>query len=181
MDAILKVLGLDVTSLMEMPEQTSSPKENSAMQESVPLVEHGAAMKPKLVKNEILGELKFATVLLRRLKADFPETRSSWIRFISIRADATLSEPMHPRVSNGSVLLIDRHHYSLAGHQKHEPNLYLIRKEQALMIRWPEMQGDNLCLRPDSSEYPLDFICIDRKHPLTSCIVGRVVHISTEY
>lgn len=179
-DAILNVLGLDVTSLVAMSGQTPSAKSCSTTIESVPLIEHKAAMNPAIGKNEILAEIGFAKVLLRRLKADPPEKRTDWVRFIAIRVDTALAAPMHPRLSSDSVLLLDRHHCSLAGYQKGEPNLYMIRKEQSLMVRWIEMQGSNLCLRPDSSECPLDFICINKKNPLTSCIVGRVVHIATE-
>ncbi len=147
----------------------------------IALIEHAAAMNTKFAKGEILGELKYTTVLLRRLKADAPEKRSAWVRFLVVRADATMAAPMSPRVSNGSVLLVDRHSCSLAGHEKTGQNLYLIRKEQMLILRWAEMQDDILCLRPDSSDYPLDFVRIDRKNPLTSCLVGRVVHIATEF
>jgi transcriptional regulator with XRE-family HTH domain len=180
MDAILKVLGLDVTSLLAMPGQTPSPKDCSTTLESVPLIQLRAAMNPTFAKDDLRGELGFTKSLLRRLNADSIEVRKPWVRFIAIRADGALAAPMHPRLSNGSVVLVDRHYCSLAEYQKNEPNLYLIRKEQTLMVRWIEMQGGNLCLRPDSSEYPLDFICIDRKNPLTSCIVGRVAHIATE-
>ena len=83
-------------------------------------------------------------------------------------------------VENGSVLLIDRHYCSLDGHRKDEPNLYLIRKEEVRMVRWVEMQGNQLCLRPERNDYPLDFIHIDKKNPIESCIVGRVAHIATE-
>jgi transcriptional regulator with XRE-family HTH domain len=180
MDAILKVLGLDVQRLIAMSEQTTPfPKECSATLESVPIIQHRAAMNPAFAKDAILGEQGFTKILLRRLKAVPPEKRTAWVRFIAIRADAALAAPMHPRLSNGSVLLVDRHYCSLDGYQKDEPNLYLIRKGEALMVRWIEMQGTNLSLRPDSSEHPLDFISIDRKIPLTSCIVGRVVHIGT--
>jgi hypothetical protein len=137
-------------------------------------------MNPTFVKDEIFGELGFTKALLRRLKADTPEKRTAWVRFIAIRADAALSAPMSPRLLNDSVFLVDRHYCSLFGYQKDEPNLYLIRKEQKLMVRWIEMQGSNLSLRPDCGKHPLDFICIDRKTSLTSCIVGPVVHIGTE-
>ena len=180
MDAILKVLGLDVTSLIAMSGRTPSATDCSPTLESVPLVEHKAAMNPTLGRNEILSELWFTKLLLRRLEAEPPEKRTDWVRFIAIKADAVVAAPMHPRLSNGSVVLVDRFYCLPSGHQQAEPNLYLIRKEQALMVRWIEMQGSNLSLRPDRSEYPLDFICIDRKHPLTSCIVGRVAHIGTE-
>jgi hypothetical protein len=181
MDAILKVLGLDVTNLIEMSGQTPSAKDSSPTLESVPLVEHGASMKPTFGKNEILAESQFPKVLLHRLKAEHPEKRTAWVRFIAIRANAALAAPMYPRLSNGSVLLLDRHYCSFAACREDETNPYLVCKKQTLMVRWVEMQGSNLSLRPDRSEYPLDFIRIDRKHPLTSCIVGRVVYIGTEF
>lgn len=180
MDAILKVLGLGVTSLLAMSGQTPSPNDCLTMLDGVPLVEHKASMNPAIGRNQILAELGFTKVLLRLLRADAPEKRTAWVRFIAIRADRAMAAPMHPRLLNGSVLLVDRHYCSLTAYHKDEPNLYLIRKEQTLLIRWIETQGRNLCLRPDSSEYPLDFIYIDRKNPLASCIVGRVVHIGTE-
>jgi transcriptional regulator with XRE-family HTH domain len=180
MDAILKVLGLDVADLLSMSRQTPSMKQCSPTLESVPLVALKAAMNRTFGKSDILEQLEFTKILLRRSKVDTPEKRTAWVRFIAIRADAALAAPMHPRLANGSVLLVDRHYCSLIAHQKDEPNLYLIRKERTLMVRWIEMHGSNLLLRPDSSAHPLDFICIDRKHPLTSFIAGRVVYIGTE-
>jgi transcriptional regulator with XRE-family HTH domain len=176
MDAILKVLGLDVADLLAMSGKTLSSQDRSATVEYVPLIEHRAAMNPSFGNNDVLSELEFAKVLLRRSKADTPEKRTAWVRFVAIRADAALAAPMYPRLANNSVLLVDRHCCSLPD----QLSLFLIRKEQTYKVRWAEMQGSNLSLRPDSSEYPLDFIPIDRKHPLTSCIVGRVVQITTE-
>ena len=182
MDALLNVLGLDVRRLMAMSEQTTpSPKDSSSTLESVPLIQHGAAMNPTFGKDEILGELGYTKTLVRQLKAEPTDTRKPWVRFIAVRADAALAAPMNPRLSNGSVLLVDRHYCSLAWHPKGGQNLYLIRKEQTLMVRWAAMQGTQLCLRPDRNEYPLAFIYIDRTNPLASCMVGRVVHIATEF
>jgi transcriptional regulator with XRE-family HTH domain len=180
MDAILKALGLDVTSLIVMSGETPAAKDCSPTLESVPLIKHEAAMEPTFRKDEFLAELWFPKVLLHLLNAEPAEKRTDWVRFIALRADAEIAAPMRPRLSNGSVLLLDRHYCSLPEYQEDETYLYLIRKEHTLMVRRIAMQGRHLSLRPDCSEYPLDFICIDRKHPLTSCIVGRVVHIGTE-
>jgi hypothetical protein len=112
--------------------------------------------------------------------AEPPETRKLWVRFIAVKAHKALSTPMSPRVQNGSILLVDRHYCSLGQHRKDEPNLYLIRKDETLMVRWVEMQGTQLYLRPEHNDYPLDFISIDRKNPLESYIVGRVAHVASE-
>ena len=179
MDAVLRVLGLDVTSLITMSGQTQSANDCSPTLESVPLVEYGATMNPTFAKNETLGDSVFPKVLLRRLTAEAPEKRTAWVRFIAIRADAALAEPMYPRFEKGSVLLVDRHNCSVAENRENELNLCLVRKGDTLMVRWADMINNLLCLRPARSKYPLDIVRIDRRHPLTSYIVGRVGHIST--
>jgi plasmid maintenance system antidote protein VapI len=180
MDAVLTLLGLDVERLIGISERTRLPGDSSTTLESVPMIQHRAAMNPTFGENDILGKLGFTKVLLRRLHVEESEARAPWVRFVAVRADTAFAAPMYPRFENGSVLLIDRHYCSLVEHRKDQPNLYLIRKEDALMVRWVEMQGTQLCLRPETSKYPLDFVCINKNHPLTSCIVGRVAHIATE-
>jgi hypothetical protein len=137
-------------------------------------------MNPTFAHDEVQGTIGFTKALLRRLKAEPPDTRKLWVRFISVKADRALSAPMSPRLESGSVLLIDRHYCSLEDHRKNEPNLYLIRKDGVFMVRWVEMQGTQLCLRPERNDFPLDFISIDRKNPIEFSIVGRVAHIATE-
>ncbi len=181
-DAILNALGLDVMSLIAMSEQTTpSPKHCSTTLESVPLIKHRAAMSPTFGKDEILGELGYARLLARRLSVEPTHARTQWIRFIAIRAGAALAAPMYPRFEKGSVLLVDRYRCSLSGHRENGPNLCLVRKGAAVMVRWAEMLDNLLCLRPDRSEYPLDYIPVAKNNPLTSCIVGRVLHIATEF
>jgi transcriptional regulator with XRE-family HTH domain len=180
MDAILNVLGINVERLVAVADQTPVRKEPSSALESVPSIQLQAAMNPIFANEDFQGTIGFTKALLRRLKAEPPDTRKLWVRFIAIKADKALSTPMSPRVENGSVLLIDRHHCSLDEHRKDEPNLYLIRKDDVCMVRWVEMQGSQLCLRPERNDYPLDFITIDRKTPFESCIAGRVAHVATE-
>jgi transcriptional regulator with XRE-family HTH domain len=181
-DAILNALGLDVMSLIAMSEQTTPyPINCPTTLESVPLIQHKAAMSPTFGKDEILGELGYARLLARRLSVEPTPARTPWIRFIAIRADAALAAPMYPRFEKGSVLLVDRYCCSLSGHRENGPNMYLVRKDEAVMVRGAEMMDNLLCLRPDRSEYPLEYIPVARNNPLTSCIVGRVLHIATEF
>jgi transcriptional regulator with XRE-family HTH domain len=180
MDAILNVLGINVERLVAVADQTQVRKKSSSVVESVPLIQLQAAMHPTFSNDEVQGTIGFTKALLRRLKAEPPDTRKLWVRFIAAIADKALSTPMNPRVESGSVLLIDRHYCSLDEHRKNWPNLYLIRKDQTLMVRWVEMLGTQLCLRPERNDCPLDFISIGRKNPIESCIVGRVAHIATE-
>jgi predicted XRE-type DNA-binding protein len=180
MDAILNALGIDVMSLIAMSEHAPGLKNGSNPLETVPMVQPRAAMKPTFSKDDVLGELGFSKALLRRLKPDQADGRAPWIRFIAVRVDTALAAPMFLRFVNGSVLLIDRHYCSLANYHKDEPNLYVIRKGDAIVVRSIETQGNQLCLRPEGSSYPLDFLSIDRKNPLTSFVVGRVAQVTTE-
>jgi plasmid maintenance system antidote protein VapI len=180
MDALLAALGLNVEQLVAVADQTPVRKESSSAVESVPLIRLQVAINPTFASNEVLGTVGFPTALLRRLRAVRPASRKLWVRFIAVKADKALSTPMSPRVESGSVLLIDRHYCPLEEHRRNEPNLYLIRKDEVCMVRRVEMQCTQLCLRPERNDYPLDFIFIDRKNPLDSCVVGRVAHIATE-
>jgi transcriptional regulator with XRE-family HTH domain len=180
MDAILNVLGINVERLVAVADQTLLRNEPSSALENVPIVQLQAAMNPTFANDEVQGKTGFSKALLRRLKVEPPDTRKLWVRFVAVKADKTLSTPMNPRVENGSVLLIDRHYCSLDEHRSDVPSMYLIRKDEVCMVRWVEMQGTQLCLRPERNDYPLDFISIDRKNPLESCILGRVAHVATE-
>jgi transcriptional regulator with XRE-family HTH domain len=179
MDALLNVLGINVEHLVAAGDQTRGQKESTAI-ECVPVIHFQAAMNPTFASDEVLGKTEFAKALLRQVKAEPPDARKLWVRFVAVRADNSLSAPMHPRLAKGSILLIDRHHCSLDEHRKDEPNLYLILREGKLMVRWAEMHASQLCLRPESINYPLHFIAIDRKNPAPSFIVGRLAHIATE-
>jgi transcriptional regulator with XRE-family HTH domain len=180
MDAILNALGINVEQLVAVADKTPDRKETSSAVESVPLIHLQAAMNPSFTSDEVLGKTGFTKALLRRLKAEPPDTRKLWVRFIAVKADKALSAAMNSRVENGSVLLIDRHYCSLDEYRKDRPNLYLIRKDEKYMVRRVEMQGSQLCLRPENPGHPLDFISINRNSPLESCIVGRVAHVATE-
>lgn len=180
MDAILNALGLNVEQLVAMADQTPVRKEPASALESVPLIRPQKAMHPTFSNYEVQGTIAFAMALLRRLKAEPPDTRKLWVRFIAVKADKASSAAMNPRVENGSVLLIDRHYCSLDEHRKDRPSLYLICKEEVCMVRWVEMHGPQLCLRPENGSYPLEFMHIDKKNPLETCIVGRVAHVATE-
>jgi plasmid maintenance system antidote protein VapI len=178
LDALLGALGLNVEQLVT--HQTQVHKESSSSIESVPLIHPQAAVNPTFASDEVLGRVGFAAALLRRLKAEPPETRKLWVRFIAIKADKALSAPMNPRVENGSILLIDRHYCSLVSHGKGNVNLYLVCDGNVLMVRRVEVQGAQLCLRPENASFPLVLISINGRMPLTSCIVGRVAHIASE-
>jgi hypothetical protein len=48
-------------------------------------------------------------------------------RFVLVKADASNSSAMAPRLAPGAVLLLDRHYNSLRPYQQGPPNIYAVR------------------------------------------------------
>jgi len=53
-------------------------------------------MNPTFADDDVVGTTGFTKALLRRLKALSPDTRTLWVRFVAISADAELAAPMLP-------------------------------------------------------------------------------------
>jgi transcriptional regulator with XRE-family HTH domain len=179
MDAILKVLQLEVADLLPSRRFVNPPKETVTF-EDVPLVDLNATMLPSIADDRILGLERFGKARLSRIRHDSPKERKSWLRFVAVRIDSDCSGAFSPSFSRGAVCLIDRHYCSLKPYRKGKPNLYLVRRDDEYVVRRLEMLSTSLCLRPDGCEQPLEFIPITRKQPLESCVAGRVAHIGGE-
>ena len=180
MDSILGALGIDVSSLLNLPVVPQDFRAVSSPVHDVPLIRFSATMTPTFWDDEILGKCPFPTTLLQRLRTDETEQRRAWIRFLAVKADASLAAPMRPWLADGAILLVDRHYCSLNAYRKHRPNMYLIRLGEELSVRWVQLQGRQLCLRPERTDYPLEFVEISKQHSLRACIVGRVAHVGME-
>ena len=184
MNRILKVLGLTVVDLIEPAEinrraTISAPAEGAYI--SVLLVEPQAAIhQPVITRASVLDILKFRQGFLRRLRPDMASARQNWIRFVLVKADAANRLAMHPRMNAGATLLIDRHHNSLRPYRRGAPNIYAVAKDGEMLVRFVELQGSQLLLRPQSQQCPLTVIGISEGRSFADHIVGRVCHVAFE-
>jgi transcriptional regulator with XRE-family HTH domain len=179
MDGILRVLNLEADDLMPSRRIAASGNDVSDFV-AVPLVALDSTMFPTFADGQIFGIEQFNKALLQRLRHDPPKNRKSWLRFVAVRIGADVSAALCPRLGQGSVCLIDRHYCSLTPYRKTQPNLYMVRKEDEYLIRYVEIHGTNLCLRPFRPDQPLEVIPVTPKQPLDSCVVGRVAHLAGE-
>jgi len=184
MNQILHVLGLSVIDLIEPAEinrrATVAPPAEGAYS-SVLLVEPQAAIsQPVIARAFVLEVLKFKQSFLRRLRADMASARQDWIRFVLVRADAGNGLAMHPRMNAGATLLIDRHHNSLRPYRRGVPNIYAVAKDGELLVRYVQLQGSHLLLRPHNQQCPLTAIYVGEGRSSADHIVGRVCHASFE-
>ncbi len=128
----------------------------------------------------MLDILKFKQSFLHRLRADMASARQDWIRFVLVKADAANGLAMHPRMNAGATLLIDRHYNSLRPYRRGGPNIYAVAKDGEMLIRYVELQGSQLLLRPHNQQCPLDAIGIGEGRSFADHIVGRICHVAFE-
>lgn len=87
---------------------------------------------------------------------------------------------MYPRLLPGATVLLDRHYNSLKPYRRAESNMYAVRKEGLCAIRYLELAGDNLVLRPNNPAYPVEVLPIKTGTTAADYIVGRICYVGVE-
>lgn len=149
--------------------------------ENVLLVEGAvAAGEPLITSENVRDILKFKKAFLQRLRSDLASPREDWRRFVLVKVDARDGMSMYPRLLPGATVLVDRHYNSLKPYRKGEQNMYAVRKEDGCTVKYLELAGDNLVLRPHNQAYPVDVLEIEEGKSFADYIVGRVCHVAIE-
>jgi phage repressor protein C with HTH and peptisase S24 domain len=184
MDRVLGALRLSVMDLLDPDEvgkrATILPPSDDEF-ENVLLVEGAvAAGEPVIVSESVREILKFKKSFLRRLREEPASPRDEWRRFILVKVDAHDGMSMYPRLLPGSTLLIDRHYNSLKPYRKNEQNMYAVRFQGGCTVKYVELTGNNLVLRPHNQAYPVAVLPIEEGKKFADYIVGRVCHVGIE-
>ncbi len=184
MDRVLAVQQLSVLDLLQ-PEEvnrratTIAPSEGDF--ENVVLVEGVvAAGEPTITSEKVKEILKFKKSFLRRLRPDMASARDEWHRFVLVKVDAHDGMSMHPRLLPGATVLLDRHYNSLRPYRKKERNMYAVRVNGGCTVKYVELAGRNLVLRPHNEHYPVSVVPIEEGSTFADYIVGRVCHVAIE-
>jgi SOS-response transcriptional repressor LexA len=149
--------------------------------EDVLLVEgEVAAGEPLITSENVRDILKFKKSFLHRLRPDCAAAREEWRRFVLVKVDARDGMSMYPRLLPGATVLLDRHYNSLKPYRKNEQNMYAVRKGEGCTVKYVEMAGKNLVLRPHNQAYPVDVLPIEEDKTFADYIVGRVCHVAIE-
>ncbi len=176
MDRLLEVLSLEVRDLM--------PPERQALGdggfEAVPVVTPSVLLQSEFAQNEVQEHLRFKKSFLRRLHAEPASQREHWERFVLLRADRDAGEALRPRLVAGAMMLIDRHYNSLRPYRKREPNLYVVKEGARCLVRYVELHGNQMTLRPENQRCALDYVVLARGRTFADYVVGRVAHVSFE-
>ncbi len=124
--------------------------------------------------------LKFKKSFLRKLKAETVGDRSSWQRFVLIKFDPGEAISMYPRLMPGTTLLIDRHYNSLKAYRKGEFNMYAVLKNDTCTVRYVEVAGSHLILRPHNQSSPIEVVTMEDGKTAADYLVGRICHVTLE-
>jgi transcriptional regulator with XRE-family HTH domain len=147
----------------------------------IPLVSLDIAHYPAIGGSDAGEHLAYRRTLLQHLRAAPAGNRLHWARFLAVRAGADAATAMRPLIRNHSDLLVDRHYNSLDTFRPGHPNLYLVRTGSGRnLVRYLQLQGEQLFLRPLNPAVPLDFLIIESGRRAEDSILGRICHIGGE-
>ncbi|UWZ84712.1 hypothetical protein [Occallatibacter riparius] len=148
----------------------------------VPLVSHSTAMyEPQLRLAAVQKLLPVPAGLLSRAIARATVSRRAWHRFVAIQIPALDAPAMEPIVLADSVVFLDRHYNSLLQYRPARANLYAVRHDTRLKVRYADFQAGRLLLRPHNRAAPVDLLEPGPGESPGDLIVGRIVMVMNEF
>jgi len=184
MDKVLRVQHLSVLDLLD-PEEINKrasivpPGEDEF--QNVLLVEGAvAATEPIIMSMKVSDVLKFKKAFLRSLCAETDGDRSDWERFVLVKVSARDGMSMYPRLLPGAMVLIDRHYNSLKAYRKSDSNMYAINRGGECTVKYVEVAGDQLVLRPHNNAYPVEVMAIEEAKGASDYLIGRICYVGME-
>jgi transcriptional regulator with XRE-family HTH domain len=185
LDRMLKAIGLSVYDLLnphELLRYAAAPTASGEEYLDVPMVEGSVAASSEVIVNEQVKELvRLRRSLIDKLRADLSSpARKSWTRFVIIRLDPKDAPALAPRLTPGSLLLVDRHYTTLRAYRRDERNLYAVRRADACAVRYAEQTGTFLVLRAPNPDSPVEVIPLSEGENPVNHLIGRIAHAEIE-
>ena len=174
-----RVLSAQMLSISDLLSHADSERlHDSGLEDSeydtVPLVSQSAVIhEPHIRPAAILDEVKLPSGILGNLRTRRAISRRDWQRFVAIRVTAHQAAAMEPLLRPHAILVIDRHYNSLAPYTPGQNNLYAIRADNALLIRFASFDADRLILRPFRFDYPIELIELLPHETPSDRLMGR--------
>jgi peptidase S24-like protein len=184
MDKVLNVQHISVLDLLdpnEINKRASILPPADDEFNNVLLVEGAvAATQPLIMKMSVKDILKFKKTFLRKLRPEMEGNRDTWERFVLIKVDAREGMSMYPRLLPGATLLLDRHYNSLKPYRKGGSNMYAVNKDGACTVKYVELGGNHLILRPHNQAYPVEVLPVEEGKSISDYLIGRVCYVGIE-
>ena len=148
----------------------------------VPLVSHATAMHEPVVRPPAVQRLlHFPEELMRSARSRCGPGRKAWLRFVAIRAEAADAAAMRPLIFPDALMALDRHYNTLTQYHPEWPNLYAVRHESHLVVRFADFQAGRLVLRPHNRGAPVELMEMMGEESPGDFIVGRIVAVLNRF
>jgi len=184
MDKVLRVQHLSVLDLLDPDEVNKRasilPPSEDEFENVLQVDSAVAAIEPLVMSMNVKEILKFKKSFLLGLRPETEGSRDNWERFVIIQVDGRDGMSMYPRLLPGATVLIDRHYNSLKPYRKGEINMYAVNKDGACTVKYVELAGNNLVLRPHNQAYPVEVIALEEDKKPSDYLVGRVCYVGIE-
>ncbi|MGA2570016.1 MAG: hypothetical protein ABSF23_05815 [Terracidiphilus sp.] len=181
MDRILAAQHLTAADLLPAVPERGAPPEGETGS-AVPVVSHAVALFDAVVRpSAVQSMLHLPGAGLRSVRARASSNRRAWQRFVAVRIPAGDAPPMDPVLQPDAIALIDRHYNSLTPYRPNRPNLYAVRQDSRLKLRYASFLSSRLVLRPENSAYPVELIEVGPGDTPNDLLVGRIVLILNEF
>ena len=184
MDKVLRVQHLSVLDLLDPDEVNKRasilPPSEDEFQNILVVDGAIAANEPLVMSMNVKEILKFKKSFLSSLRAETDGHRDNWERFVVIQIDGREGMSMYPRLLPGATVLIDRHYNSLKPYRKGETNMYAVSKDGTSTVKYVELAGENLVLRPHNQAYPVEVMPLEAEKKPSDYLVGRVCYVGIE-
>jgi len=184
MDKVLNVQHLSVLDLLdpkEVNKRASIVPPSGDEFENVLMVEGAvAATRPMIMNMQVKDILKFKKSFLRKLRPETEGERENWERFVVIRVDGREGMSMYPRLLPGATVLLDRHYNSLKPYRRGESNMYAVSRNGQCTVKYVEVAGNHLVLRPHNQAYPVEVMAMEEGKGAADYLVGRICYVGIE-
>lgn len=180
MDRVLAAQRMATADLLPTADRPS-PWTDSARGIAVPVVSHPVALFEPLIRPAaIQALLHLPESTLQSVHTRTSGARRKWERFVAIRVSPSDASQMDPLVLPEAIALIDRHYNSLLPYRPHRRNLYAVRHDSQLTLRYVEFASSRLLLRPYNNVFPVRLIEVGPEDSPEDLLVGRIALILNE-
>ena len=180
LDKILDAQRLKIENLFPRPREAPSGEE--ARTEMVSVVAHSVAIHDARVRlSSVLWGLALSRELLAGAEARCSPLRSQWDRFVAVQVGAEDARGMEPVVMAGAIVVLDRHYTSLLAVREGEANLYGVRTDFQVRVRYGQALPGQLLLWTNRANLQSERMELKHEDAAENLIVGRVVLVLNRF
>lgn len=181
LDKILAAQRLEVADLLPAPRDgpwgSLLPSQIGEVAQ-VPLVSHATALHEAYINpSSVQKTVPFLASEIHALRTRCSASRRHWERFVAVRIAETDAEPMKPLLLPEALVLLDRQYNSFQTYRQGEANLYAVRSESQLVIRYADFLSSRVVLRAHRAEYPALVVEAVGGETANDLLAGRVAMI----